>query len=216
MVGSAPGTGWPWRLSDQTLPEAPGRSVEPGGVDRGVPAFHHEGPSISAAVAARDPSGEILIVTYDLPLDEVAKFTTTVRPSPRGLMFVLTDDGRLLGPPRDNRGNNKPDANVPTLQPVAESASPHVKQAVAKWQADRKGRSDRFRLTLEDETWWAGFTPFEFGSGHRFWIGVLLPRPTSFRRPASTRRSSPASACLALLAAACGLASRPLVLAAPG
>jgi two-component system cell cycle sensor histidine kinase/response regulator CckA len=160
---------------DQTLHQAQAAASNLVAWTEVYPLFTTKAPSISAAVAARDPSGEILIVTYDLPLDEVAKFTMSVRPSPRGMLFVLTDDGRLLGPPRNSRGSNKPDANVPTLQPVADSASPHVKEAVVKWQADRGGQSDRFRLTLEDEPWWAGFTPFEFGSGHRFWIGVLLP-----------------------------------------
>jgi len=68
-----PGTRWPWRPFGIKPCRGAGRSVEPGGVDRGVPAFTTKAPSISAAVAARDPSGEILIVTYDLPLDEVAK-----------------------------------------------------------------------------------------------------------------------------------------------
>jgi len=83
---------------DQTLPEAQAAASSLVAWTRCTRFSPRRPPSISAAVAARDPSGEILIVTYDLPLDEVAKFTTTVRPSPRGLMFVLTDDGRLLGP----------------------------------------------------------------------------------------------------------------------
>jgi signal transduction histidine kinase len=91
------------------------------------------------------------------------------------MMFVLTDDGRLLGPPRETLTDNKPDADVPALQLVAQSGSPHVAAAVATWQADHGGRPDRFRLALDGETWWVGFTPFEIGSGHRFWIGVLLP-----------------------------------------
>jgi len=70
------------------------RSVEPGGVDRGVPLFTTKAPSISAAVAARDPSGEILIVTYDLPLDRGREVSPPpCDSSPRGLMFVLTDEG---------------------------------------------------------------------------------------------------------------------------
>jgi PAS domain S-box-containing protein len=187
---------------DQTLPEAQAAASSLVAWTDVYPLYTAKGPSISAAVAARDPSGEILIVTYNLPLDEIAKFTTSVQPSPRGMMFVLTDDGRLLGPPRDSGSNNKPDADVPSLQPVAESASPHVAEAVAKWQADRGGRSDRFRLTLEDETWWAGFTPFEFGPQHRFWIGVLLPQSDLIPAARQYQGLIAAVGLLALLAAA--------------
>jgi signal transduction histidine kinase len=160
---------------DQTLPEAQAAASSLIAWTEVYSLFTTKAPSISAAVAARDPSGEILIVSYDLPLDEIAQFTRSVRPSPRGMMFVLTDDGRLLGLPRDGRNDNKPDADVPALQLVAQSGSPHVAAAVATWQADHGGQPDRFRLALDGETWWVGFTPFEIGSGHRFWIGVLLP-----------------------------------------
>jgi len=82
-------------LSGSNPARGAGRSVEPGGVDRVYPLFSPRRPPASPPARAHAiPSGEILIVTYDLPLDEVAKFTTTVATSPRGLMFVLTDDGK--------------------------------------------------------------------------------------------------------------------------
>jgi PAS domain S-box-containing protein len=187
---------------DQTLPEAQAAASNLVAWTDVYPLYTAKGPGISAAVAARDPSGEILIVTYNLPLDEIAKFTMSAQPSPRGMMFVLTDDGRLLGPPRNSRSNNKPDADVPSLQPVAESGSPNVAEAVARWQADRGGQPDRFRLTLEDEPWWAGFTPFEFGSQHRFWIGVLLPESDLIPAARQYRGLIAAVGLLALLGAA--------------
>jgi signal transduction histidine kinase/ActR/RegA family two-component response regulator len=158
---------------DRTLPEAQATASSLVAWTDVYPLFTSKAPSISAAVAARNPSGDIQIVTYDLPLDEIAQFTTSVRPSLRGMMFVLTDDGRLLGPPRDSRTENK--ASVPSLQPVAGAGFPKVATAVAQWRNDHGGRPDRFRIGLDGEAWWAGFTPFEFGSGHKFWIGILLP-----------------------------------------
>jgi signal transduction histidine kinase/ActR/RegA family two-component response regulator len=160
---------------DRTLPEAQAAASSLVAWTDVYPLFTSKAPSISAAVAARDPSGEILIVTYDLPLDEVAQFTTSVRPSPRGQMFVMTDDGRLLGPPRDSRTENKSVASVPSLQPVAQAGFPNVAKAVSQWKFDHGRRPDHFRLGIDGEAWWAGFTPFQFGSGHQFWIGILLP-----------------------------------------
>ena len=187
---------------DQSLPEAQAAASSLVAWTDVYPLYTAKAPSISAAVAARDPSGEILIVTYNLPLDEIAKFTTSAQPSPRGMMFVLTDDGRLLGPPRGRRTEGRPDADVPSLQPVAEAGSPSVAEAVATWQADRGGQPDRFRLAIAGETWWAGFTPFELGSRQRFWIGVLLPESDLIPAARHYQWLIAAVGLLALLAAA--------------
>jgi PAS domain S-box-containing protein len=187
---------------DQTLPEAQAAAASLVAWTDVYPLYTAKGPGISAAVAARDPSGEILIVTYNLPLNEIAKFTTSAQPSPRGMMFVLTDDGRLLGPPRGRRTEGRPDADVPLLQPVVEAGSPNLAEAVARWQADRGGQPDRFRLALDGEAWWAGFTPFEFGSRQRFWVGVLLPESDLIPAAHQYQWLIAAVGLLALLAAA--------------
>jgi len=137
--------------------------------------FITKNPGISAAVAARDPAGEIQIVTCNLPLDVIARFTTSAEPSPRGMMFVMTDDGKLLGPPRVSRPEDQAGIDAPSLQPIAEAGFPSVAKAVVKWQDDHGGRPDRFRFSLDGETWWAGFTPYEIDSHRRLWIGMLLP-----------------------------------------
>ncbi len=160
---------------DQTIPEAQVAGADLVAWTEVYTLFVTKSPGISAAVAARDPAGEIRIATYNLPLDDIAQFTTAAQPSPRGMLFVMTDDGRLLGPPRDGRRGSPADAGVPALQPVAEAGFPGVAAAVAKWQADSGGRPDRFRLALDGEAWWAGFTPFDVGSQRRLWIGMLLP-----------------------------------------
>ena len=160
---------------DRTLAEARAAGAKLVAWTEVYPQFTTKAPSISAAVAARDPAGTILVVTYGLPLDDVVQFTTEARPSPRGVMFVMTDDGKMLGPPRGVRTGAKADASALGLQPIAEAGFPSVAQAVAKWRADHQSQPDHFRLALDGEAWWAGFTPFEFGSRHRFWIGMLLP-----------------------------------------
>ena len=96
--------------------------------------FITNAPGISAAVAARDPSGEILIVTYNMPLNGIVRFTTSVQPSPRGMMFVMTDDGRLLGPPRASRTGKR---RAPTCPRCSRSPTP------ASRASQRRSRSGR-------------------------------------------------------------------------
>jgi len=137
--------------------------------------FITKAPGISAAVAARDPSGEIQILTCNLPLNEIARFTTAAQPSLRGMMFIMTDDGKLLGPPRVSRPKDQVENNATSLVPIAEAGFPSIAKAVGEWQAKHDGRPDRFRLVLDGEAWWAGYTPYEIGSRRRLWIGMLLP-----------------------------------------
>jgi PAS domain S-box-containing protein len=158
---------------DQTIPEAQAAGADLVAWTEVYTLFVTKSPGISAAVAARDPAGEIRIATYNLPLDDIVQFTKAAQPSPRGMMFVMTDDGRLLGPPRFCPAGGA--GHPASVQPVAEAGFPDVATAVAKWQADSGGRPDRFRLTLDGEAWWAGFTPFEIGSHRRLWIAMLLP-----------------------------------------
>ena len=160
---------------DQTIPEAQAAATSLVAWTEVYWLFIPKVPGISAAVAARDPAGAILIVTCNVPLDAIARFTTSVQPSPRGMMFVMTDDGNLIGPPRASRPKDQADASLPLLQPIGEAGFPGVAKAVAVWRAGHGGQPDRFRLALDGEAWWAGFTPFEIGSQRRLWIGMLLP-----------------------------------------
>jgi hypothetical protein len=90
-------------------------------------------------------------------------------------MFVMTDDGRLLGPPRTSDAADKGGVKLETLRPVAEAGFPGIAAAMATWQADHGDKPDRSRVALGGETWWTGFTPFEISSQCRLWIGMLLP-----------------------------------------
>jgi signal transduction histidine kinase/CheY-like chemotaxis protein len=159
---------------DQTLQEAQAAGSRLVGWTEVFTLFTTRTPGISAAVAARDPSGEILVISYNLPLDDIAKLTASAQPSPRGVMFVMTDDERLLGPPHVG-ASDEGHANRAPLQAIGSTGYPRLAEAVATWHADRGGRPDRFRVELDGETWWAGFTPFEISSARRLWIGMLLP-----------------------------------------
>jgi len=53
-------------------------------------------PGISASLAARDPSGQIVVVAIDLPLSDLTAFTSRQQPTPAGMVFLCGDEGRVL------------------------------------------------------------------------------------------------------------------------
>ena len=137
--------------------------------------FTTHAPSISAAVAARDPAGRIRIVAYDLLLDEIAGFSSSTRPTARGALFVMTDGGQMIGPPCDAAPGADERRAAAILKPVAATGYRNVAEAVAHWRDRLDRRAGHFRVELGGEMWWASFSPFEIGAKHRLWIGVLLP-----------------------------------------
>ncbi|MFT3829720.1 MAG: PAS domain S-box protein [Opitutaceae bacterium] len=139
------------------------------------PLFTTRKPGISASVAARDPDGRILIVAYDLLLDEIASFTRSARPTARGQLMILTEDDRLLGPPQDAAPDAAARAAGAIMRPLAEAGFPLAAHTSAVWRDSHSHDASQFRLEFGGETWWAGFVPFTIGSGRLLWIAVLLP-----------------------------------------
>ncbi len=139
------------------------------------PLFTTGKPGISASIAGRDPAGRVLIVAYDLLLDEIAQFTSSARPSAHGQLLVLTDDGRLLGPPRDDRPDAETRRAAALIQPLAPEAYPTAATAVAEWQRHHGRAAGRFPARIDGAVWWSSFAPFEIGAGRLLWVGVLVP-----------------------------------------
>ena len=162
-------------------------------------------PGISASVAARDPAGRVLIVAYDLLLDEIALFSSSSSPTPHGQLLILTDDDRLLGPPRDERPDAVQRRANSIIHPATQADYPVAAEAVSIWQKQHRRATGRYRVTLGGETWWAGFAPFEIGPGRLLWMVVLLPEADLVPAAAQHQRLILAIGALALLLA--GLAT---------
>jgi len=165
------------------------------------PLFTTKKPGISASIAARDRTGRVLIVAYDLLLDEIAQFSTSASPSTHGRLFVLTDDDRLLGPPRDERSDASARRSAAILQPLDLAGYPQASAALAAWRTDHARAPGQFRIRLGGAMWWAGFSPFEIGGGKILWIGVLLPEADLVPAATAHQRMILAVGVLALLLA---------------
>ena len=189
------------QFSDYTPGEARARGDDLVAWTEIYPLFTTKAPGISAAVAARDHQGKVLIVAYDLLLDEIARFSSTARPTPNGQVFILTEGHRLLGPPHDPRPDAAARLEAALLQPASTDNYPAVTTAFAAWQRNHAGQPARFRVKLASETWWAGFSPFTIGRNRTLWIGVLLPEADLVPAAAAQQRRIVAVGGLALILA---------------
>ena len=65
--------------------------------------FSTQQPGITAAAAYRSADDHVQVVGVDVSLSEISRFTSAIQLLDDGRVFVLTEDGRLIGLPRRPR-----------------------------------------------------------------------------------------------------------------
>ncbi len=120
-------------------------------------------------------TGRHFILAIDIVLVNISRFTQTLRPTPNGVVFVFTQDLRLVGLPADERFADESVADAILFQPIAAIELPLLQAGVSTWED--LGRTRRsFPFQAGGQNWWAGFTwtedhPDQAG----FWTGIIVP-----------------------------------------
>ena len=163
----------PWHAGPRALPRLAGASpLHWTGVDV---FFTSKTAGITASLAVEDPSGELLVIGYDLLFSDLSEFTQGLAPSEGGQVFVCTDEGQLVGLPRDERFADPGRALAALLKPADEVGGPALAAGVAAWRASGRSPLPPTRVQAEGETWWVSFRPFPISAEQTLWIGVVLP-----------------------------------------
>jgi serine phosphatase RsbU (regulator of sigma subunit) len=131
-------------------------------------------PGMTAATAIEAPGGERLVVGFDVRLRAISDFTGRFEVSERGLVFVLADDGRFLGLPREGLFASEASRERALLRPPAEVGVPLLADAAAAAARPRTADGP-LRLRHAGEPWWLGADRFDLGPGRGLTIAVLVP-----------------------------------------
>lgn len=173
----------------RTNPDSPVHWTEP------VILLTTKDPGITASAQSPDPSrpGRTVVVAFDLLLMDISRYTTRLRVSDKGKVFVLAenpDSGELwvVGLPSDPRFQSDAAIRdalvfVPPNLAVADSSAQLIHaddfpveplaSAVAAWR-EQAGTVEPIQVQSAGEDWWVGFRPFPLGR-NMFWIGVAVP-----------------------------------------
>ncbi len=168
-------------------------------------------PGMTASIAARDPGGALVSVTYGILLDELSRYTRAQEPTPNGRVFVVSDSGWLIGHPRDGRFDHPAERAAVALQPVERLGDPVSLAWAAAWRARAADSVTVLPLAVGDARWWGGFRSFNIARGRRFWIGTMVPESDVVATMASQGAWILGASLIALLVAfwlAAGLARR--------
>ncbi len=131
---------------------------------------------ITASVRWQDePDGPIRVLAFDLLLESVCRFTTHLDVSERGRAIILTDDGRTLGVPREDKFASEEQFKAALLQPVESLGVTCATAAMEAWDEHRVSGDSIVRFESEGEQWWAGFRPYSLSPEQQLWIAVVVP-----------------------------------------
>ncbi len=151
--------------------------------DSPAPAFIHwtepytfytlRAPGITASTTFRDPDGRQGVVGVDVLLTEVSAYTSTLRPSARGMVVALTDSGRVIGLPQGAAGTvDQPGSILPRPEDVGLDVVVRAVDAVAAQGGTDRGPA---RFTYRAEPWWGAVRKFALGGDRALSVAVLVP-----------------------------------------
>jgi serine phosphatase RsbU (regulator of sigma subunit) len=182
-----------------------------------TPALHWTAPytfyisgvhGLTVSAAWRDPTGRAHVIGFDVRLEEVSKFTTSLEPSQRGVGFVTTRDGRLLGLPR-NPLFDDPEARRAALLELPEDLGiPLLSDAIGSWLAGGEPLGVPLHFRSGGEQWWGQVQPYELGAEPSALVVAVVPEADMVGDLAAVRASIAALTLIVLIIA--GLRARGL------
>ncbi len=138
---------------------------------------------ISVSTPVTSSSGRAFVIAFDIKLSDISDFTEQLPHGiEQGQVFVLDDEDRLLGLPRETLDLLEVrERRELILQPLAtlEQQAPRAHHAWREW-VGRDRTTEPFRVTAESnqtggEFFWVEFRRIERPELPPMWIGVVLP-----------------------------------------
>ena len=128
------------------------------------------------AAAAWEAEGAAGVVGVDVTLLQISRYTTALRILDGGVAFVLTEDGRLIGLPRNPERYGDDEAiRQALLKRPAELGTRAAQEVFEQLLASDVAPDEPRRLTSDIGTLWAQVRPFELAPGRNLMIGVAVP-----------------------------------------
>ena len=135
--------------------------------------FTTKDPGITASIKWINNHNEPEVFGFDLMLMDISDFTSNLKISKNGKVFILTEDEKILGLPYDERFKNKDSLKFNVLKTISEINIPVLSKSKKIWESLNKN-SKCFSFDHNDEKWWGSFSEYKLGN-NLFLIGVIAP-----------------------------------------
>jgi len=130
-------------------------------------------PGITVSKSWKDKTGEEHVIAFDISILDISKFTSQMEISTHGKAFIVTEDGRFLGLPKDERFQEQKDLFDYLLRDTDSLAIPEI-VAAKKEIVRHPQRKELYTFHFNGERYFLKVTPFVLGD-NTFRICLLMP-----------------------------------------
>lgn len=168
----------PWHQGAQE------RRRRAGGAGSGLSAVHWtepytfftlKAPGITASIAFDARDGLEQVVGVDVLLNDISEYTTSLRPSPRGEVIVLSDGNRVIGLPRHQRFADPVARRAAILQPPEKLGIEVLASAVEALGGPAGADQGPVQFLSGGQPWWGQIRKFELGPERALSVVVTVP-----------------------------------------
>jgi len=137
--------------------------------------FTTKDPGVTASLAFGPQDGQDHVLGVDVLLSDLSRFTTALHVTERGKVLVVTEDGRLIGLPRDPRFERAEERRAALLQRPDSVGIPLLADAVAAFSGPDAGTGNPLHFTSGGEPWWGQAQRFDLSPTRALLVGVVIP-----------------------------------------
>ncbi len=135
--------------------------------------FTTKDPGITASRKWINNHNKAEVFGFDLMLMDISDFTSNLRISDNGKVFILTENDKILGLPYDSKFKNKDSLKFNVLKSISDIGIPVLSKSKKFWEKSNKS-TDCFSFEHNEEKWWGSFSEYKLGK-NTFLIGVIAP-----------------------------------------
>ena len=135
-------------------------------------------PGITVSQQFRTPEGQHYILTLDIKLQDISRYTSQLEVSPHGFAVLFDDQMHLLARPHEMRADSPHSGYaIPKLfDSVLKSGHLPVVESTQSWlKADQPERQLGSQRLSNGDNWLYQFSPMRLGQ-ETIWIGIYAPR----------------------------------------
>ncbi|MCB9222771.1 MAG: SpoIIE family protein phosphatase [Crocinitomicaceae bacterium] len=115
-----------------------------------------------------------IVVAFDVLLQEVSRFTTEMKITENGIVFILTEDERIIGLPSNSGYDSDEKIKEDVLKPYREIGDDRINQTVDIWN-DLTNKDSCFHFKSDDEVWWGSIQHYHISDEDKLLVGVIVP-----------------------------------------
>ncbi|GMQ95920.1 MAG: hypothetical protein BMS9Abin14_395 [Gammaproteobacteria bacterium] len=136
--------------------------------------FTTQAPGITVALPFGDGKKRQRIIAFDISLEDISRFTSSLQVSGGGGVAVFTSNDRVIGVPRHPRFAS-PEAQREALLKRAVDFGWMLSDEAHDALASRNSAARAVRFSNEGEVYWGQRRSFALGPERALWIVVLVP-----------------------------------------